>query len=159
MEGKVKIWCTTWKERAQILNKIYGMTSFKFRQKLYGVPMGFLIDFENNHIAQTKSDVVFRVNKGIQKAFDEFLLDCEIKIGDTIIVTNTGSTYSSYEQWPGLGKYKTHFKVGAHPTYGQEYKVVNIDKHGLASRTIALIQDIDAEHVFMIGIEGVVKVS
>ena len=83
-----------------------------------------------------------------------------IEIGDIVEVINTGAVYSTYNYWSGLGKYRQNYVDAKSPDIDKKYKVLNISKHDkFKERTLALIQDPDTTQVFIIGIEGIKKVT
>ncbi len=88
---------------------------------------------------------------------DETTKDENIKVGDTVKCISTGSTYSTYEAWAGLGIYKQNFVKGATPMFDSEYEVINIAPHEFG-HLIALIQDKRTTQVFIIGLYGIEKV-
>ena len=83
-----------------------------------------------------------------------------IEIGDIVEVINTGAVYSTYNYWSGLGKYRQNYVDAKSPDIDKKYKILNISKHDkFKERTLALIQDPDTTQVFIIGIEGIKKVT
>lgn len=160
MKENMKIWCTDIDEKRMVINAFgnnYHIDS-AFRNRLYSVPMGFII--EDGKLRQTKSNVIFNRCKYKETSAKEYLFNGVVKIGETVKVTNNGATYSAYRDWHGLGDYKDNWILYDAPQNGKEYKVVNIDTHTVYnSYLIVLIQDVETEQVFIIGTNGIKKVD
>ena len=74
-------------------------------------------------------------------------------------ITNIGNLYDFYSAWEGLCGYEQLWKYGV-PLRRTEkddiYKVLRIQEHGnLEDTMLCLIQDVETEEVFIMGLEGV----
>lgn len=83
----------------------------------------------------------------------------EIRVGDTVKVTDGDRQYCIYDKWSGLDGYKQNFVIGSYLNNEDEYKVLRIKKHDINNGIIALIQNPKTAQVFIIGIEGLKKVE
>lgn len=83
----------------------------------------------------------------------------EIRVGDTVKVTDGDRQYCLYDKWSGLDGYKQNFVIGSYLNNEDEYKVLRIKKHDINNGIIALIQNPKTAQVFIIGIEGLKKVE
>lgn len=84
----------------------------------------------------------------------------EIRVGDTVKVTDGDRQYCLYDKWSGLDGYKQNFVIGSYLNNEDEYKVLRIKKHDyMPKRTLALIQNPKTTQVFIIGIDGIKKVE
>lgn len=83
----------------------------------------------------------------------------EIRVGDTVKVTDGDRQYYLYDKWSGLDGYKQNFVIGSYLNNEDEYKVLRIKKHDINNGIIALIQNPKTAQVFIIGIEGLKKVE
>lgn len=83
----------------------------------------------------------------------------EIRVGDTVKVTDGDRQYWLYDKWSGLDGYKQNFVIGSYLNNEDEYKVLRIKKHDINNGIIALIQNPKTAQVFIIGIEGLKKVE
>jgi len=83
----------------------------------------------------------------------------EIRVGDTVKVTDGDRQYCLYDKWSGLDGYKQNFVIGYYLNNEDEYKVLRIKKHDINNGIIALIQNPKTAQVFIIGIEGLKKVE
>lgn len=77
----------------------------------------------------------------------------EIRVGDTVKVTDGDRQYCLYDKWSGLDGYKQNFVIGSYLNNEDEYKVLRIKKHDINNGIIALIQNPKTAQVFIIGIE------
>lgn len=160
MNDCVKIWCNNFNEKIMVRNLLYenNLLDWKLRERLYDVPMGFII--EDGKLRQTKSEMIFNKCKSQKISAIDFSLNVKLKIGDMVEITNNWDTYSRYSQWHGLGDYKTKFKRDDVPTNGKIYKVVGMDTHTQNSTSIIiLIQDTETEQVYIMGQIGIRKVD
>lgn len=86
--------------------------------------------------------------------------DSEIHVGDMVEVTHSGSCYSTYDTWSGLGSYRQNYVCGVSVEDGMVAKVLNIANHDRAHITcLALIQNPKTSQVFIINIKGLKKVE
>lgn len=83
----------------------------------------------------------------------------EIRVGDTVKVTDGDRQYCLYDKWSCLDGYKQNFVIGSYLNNEDEYKVLRIKKHDINNGIIALIQNPKTAQVFIIGIEGLKKVE
>lgn len=65
----------------------------------------------------------------------------EIRVGDTVKVTDGDRQYCLYDKWSGLDGYKQNFVIGSYLNNEDEYKVLRIKKHDINNGIIALIQN------------------
>lgn len=82
-----------------------------------------------------------------------------IQINDYVRISNLGQVYMCYNNWKGLTKYKKLFKYGYQPLIDNVYKVINIDSHETDCTTLALIQDIITQQVYIINVQGLKKIN
>ncbi len=76
----------------------------------------------------------FNVKTGTMIALERlFKMKDEIKEGDTVIITNTGHSYTTYTNWVTRNiedrTLIAEYRYGETPLKGQEYEVVKIAKH------------------------------
>lgn len=83
----------------------------------------------------------------------------EIRVGDTVKVTDGGKQYYLYDTWSGLNGYKQNFVMGSYLNKEDKYKVLRIKEHDRLARTLALIQNPKTSQVFIINIKGLKKVE
>ena len=82
-----------------------------------------------------------------------------IRIGDIVDVVDSGFQYKRYETWEGLLEmYKQHFVYDSSINKKDKFKVLNIATHSdHDSRVLVLIQSLNSNQVYIIGIDGISK--
>ena len=84
------------------------------------------------------------------------------KVGDAVKVINPGETYSTYETWiyDHCEQYIKFFKIGERPEKNECGKIKYIGYHNVFhENTLVVIQMVDSNQVFVIGVKGLEKVN
>lgn len=112
-------------------------------------------------IARCNPEDVFEFKTGAILAIERLFADMDkIKEGDSVVVTNTGCTYSTYTSWV-VDNIKdkvliAQYKYGETPVKGEKFCVKKVAKHGRWYDDLAYISGVSG--CYLIGLEGLKKV-
>ena len=112
-------------------------------------------------IARCNPEDVFEYKTGVMLAIERLFADMDsIKEGDSVVVTDTGHTYSTYTSWV-IENIKNKeliakYKYGETPVKGEKFHVEKIAKHGGWNDMVAFISGISG--CYLIGLKGLKKV-
>ena len=88
--------------------------------------------------------------------------DSVIHVGDMVEVVDCGHSYSTYDDWSGLGSYKQNYVKGSRVKNGMLLNVLRIAKHDTnvnEQRKLFLLQNPNTTQVFIINSDGIKKVE